>query len=262
MKFKHFSAVVLVVTIFISSCTPYKNVPYFQDLKKNKIYKEKIDNFSPLTIQAGDILDIHVTSLNHDADAPFNYNLQLLPPNVPANVDKADQNAVVGYPVDQQGNIHIHLVGAVKVAGSNTAQIAADLEEKLSEYLSKPTVQVRIQNFKVSVLGDVAHPGVYSSLSERFTVTDAIAYAGDLNTTGIRDSVMLIREIDGNREYVPLNLTSKKIFSSPYFYLKNNDVIYVQPNRDRVSQSDSGVIKISLIISALSVLALFLTRVN
>ena len=99
-------------------------------------------------------------------------------------------------------------------------------------------------------------------MNERLTLTDAIALAGDLNTTGIRDSVLLIREIDGNRQYIPLNLTSKKVFSSPYFYLKNNDVIYVQPNRDRVSQSDSGVIKISLIISALSVLALFLTRVN
>ena len=262
MKFKHFSAVILIATIFISSCTPYKNVPYFQDLKKNKISIEKIDNFSPLTIQPGDILAIHVTSLNHDADAPFNYNLQLLPPNVPSNVDKADQNAVVGYLVDQQGNISLPLIGPVKVAGLSTVQIAADLESRLSEYLTKPNVNIRIQNFKVSILGDVAHPGSYGSLNERLTLTDAIALAGDLNTTGIRDSVLLIREIDGNRQYIPLNLTSKKVFSSPYFYLKNNDVIYVQPNRDRVSQSDSGVIKISLIISALSVLALFLTRVN
>jgi len=260
MSFKHLIAIVLVALLFFSSCTPYKNVPYFQDLKKDKIFKEKITNFSPLIIQPGDLLAIHFSSLNHDADARFNYDLQPTPPNILPSIERSEQNAVVGYLVDKQGNISLPLIGFVKVAGLTTAEIASTLETRLSEYLTKPNINVRIQNFKISVLGDVLHPGSFSSSGERITITEAIALAGDLTTTGIRDSVLLIREIDGNREFVPMNLTSKKIFNSPYFYLKNNDIIYVQPNKDRVAQSDSGLIKASIIISALSVLAIIITK--
>jgi polysaccharide export outer membrane protein len=262
MNFKHLNAIILI--IFISSCTPYKTVPYFQDLKRDSItaIKEKITNFSPLTIQPGDLLALHVTSLNREADAVYNYNLER--PNglnVGTNVGVSSENVVYGYLVDQQGNINLPDVGKVKVEGSSTAEIAIILESKLAEYLKKPNVNVRILNFKISILGDVARPGSFDVTNEKITIPQALSLAGDLNTTGIRNNVLLIREIDGNRETITLNLTSKKIFNSPYYYLKNNDVIYVQPNKDKVAQSDSGVIKVSLIISALSVLALFLTRI-
>jgi len=260
MNLKHAHAIVLIAVIFITSCTPYKDVPYFQDLKKDRIFKEKINNFSPLIIAPGDLLGIHVTSLNHDADAPFNYNLVTAGVSNATGIDRQEQESVVGNLVDTAGEIHMYMIGTVKVAGLTTSQISSVLEGKLSEYLRKPNVNVRIQNFKVSVMGDVLRPGVYGSKDERMTVTEAITLAGDLNTTGIRDSVLLIREIGGNREFVPLNLRSKKIFDSPYFYLKNNDIIYVQPNKDRVSLTDSGLVKASILISALSVLALILNK--
>jgi polysaccharide export outer membrane protein len=252
----------IIAVVFIASCTPYKSVPYFQDLKKDKIYKEQISNFSPMTVQPGDLLAIHFTSLNHDADAPFNYSLltSAVAGTQLSGVDRQEQEVVTGYLVDTAGIIHLPFVGGVKVSGMTTSEISTTLEGRLSDYLSKPSINVRIANFKISVLGDVNHPGVYSSKDERLTVTDAISLAGDLNTTGIRDSVLLIREFKWTREYVPLDLKSKKIFSSPYFYLKNNDIIYVQPNKDKVAQSDSGIIKASLIISALSVLAIILTK--
>ena len=261
MKFKYLYAVFIIVVVFMNSCTPYKSVPYFQDLKKTQIYSEQINNASSLTIQPGDLLAVHVTSLNKEADAPFNYNLNPITPNAVSGIQRQEQESVFGYLVDSIGNIHMPLVGAIKVIGLSTVQIQQLLELKLSEYLSKPNVQVRLDNFKVSVLGDVAHPGVYSTRDERMSVVEALALAGDLNTTGIRDSVLLIREFEGKRQFVPLSMTSKGIFNSHYFYLKNNDVIYVQPNRDRVSQSDSGLAKASVIISALSVVALILTRI-
>jgi len=259
MNFKSLNAVVLIALILISSCTSYKNVPYFQNLKRDSVsaIKEKITNFSPLLIQPGDLLAIHVTSLNHEADAAINYNLIFQPQNTLPSIDHADQNAVLGYLVDPIGNIHLPYVGNVKVSGMTTLEISSALESKLSEYLSKPNFEVRLQNFKISVIGDVLRPGSFGSTNERITVTEALALAGDLNATGYRD-ILLIREINGNREYITLDLTSKKIFNSPYYYLKNNDVIYVQPNKQRVAATDNGFQKVSIIISALSVLALFL----
>jgi len=263
MKFKHLGAIGLVVIIFISSCTPYKDVPYFQNLKRDSVTAttEKITNFSPLTIQPGDLLALHVNSLNHEADAQFNYNLER--PNginVGSSIAVSSENVVYGYLVEQSGNINLPLVGNVKVSGLTTAGITTILETKLSEYLSDPKVNIRILNFKISVLGDVARPGSYDITNDHVTLIQALALAGDLNTTGIRSNVLLIREVNGNRETITLNLTSKKIFNSSYYYLKNNDVIYVQPNKDRVAQTDSGLIKASILISALSVLAIIITK--
>jgi len=206
------------------------------------------------------LLGIHVTSLNHAADAIYNYDLTLTTANTPLGIDRQEQDAVIGYLVDAKGDIEFPTIGKVKVTGLSTSEISLLLETKLSEFLTNPLVNVRIKNFKISVLGDVLHPGNFGSLNEKITVTEAIAMAGDLNTTGIRN-ILLIRETDGNREFIPLDLTSKKLFDSPYYYLKNNDVIYVQPNKARVSAADSGYQRASLIISALSVLAIFLTKI-
>jgi len=260
MKLKHSTAILLVSVLFSFSCTPYKTVPYFQDLKKDSILREKITNYSPLIIQPGDLLALQVTSLNHDADAVFNYNLER--PNGLNAVGRAEQTAVFGYLVDPSGNIHLPLAGNVKVSGLTSDAISALLETKLSDYLTGANIKVRIQNFKVSVMGDVKNPGVYNIPDERVTLPEALTMAGDLNTTGIRNNILLVREIEGKREYIRLDLGSKSIFNSPYFYLKNNDMIYVQPNRDKVAATDSAFQKVALLISALSLVAIFFTRVK
>lgn len=258
MNLKRLQTVFLILVIF-SSCTPYKSIPYFQDLKRDSIVREQIKNFTPLTIQPGDLLGLHVTSLNHEADATFNYNLERPNGNVATTTDRADQNSVVGYQIDESGNIHLPIIGSIKIAGLSLTQGTVLLETRLSEVLSKPNVNLRIENFKVSVLGDVAHPGSYPSTNDRFTLPEALSLAGDLNSTGIRN-ITLIREIDGKREYIPIDLTSKKVFDSPYFYLKNNDIIYVQPNRERVLASDSYFQKLSLLLSALTIIVVYLSR--
>ena len=235
----------VAVVLFSLSCTPYKNVPYFQDLPKDSAFTEKISNYTPLLIQPGDLLAVHVNSLNPEADARFNYNLDHVignssaPPPVGSTnvaVSAADaENEVYGYLVDQEGNIRLPSVGAVKVSGLSTLEIATKLESVLAGDLTKPNINVRLVNFKISVLGDVQKPGSYTVPNERITLTEGLALAGDLNTTGLRRNVLLVRETDGTRKYVTLDLTSKEIFKSPYFYLKNNDIIYVQPNKARVN---------------------------
>lgn len=262
MNFKHLPLFFILVMMCLFSCTSYKQVPYFQDIKRDSVITQKISNYSPLTIQNGDLLGINVMSLNHQADAAINYNLTRPDKDEAAYVDKQEQGTIIGYSVHDDGTITLPWVGNVKVTGYTTQQIATILQDKLATYLTQPVITVRILNFKISVLGDVKTAGVFPLSSERVTITEALSLAGDLNTTGHRRNVILIREVDGQRITVPLDLTSKNVITSPYYYLKNNDVIYVTPNKERVAASDSTFQKASLIISALSILAIFVTRVN
>jgi polysaccharide export outer membrane protein len=232
--------------VSLSSCVSFKNVPYFQDLDKSKTITEDIKNTTPHIIQPKDELLIHVTSLNPDASIIFNNNTQTSTssPYIP----------VYDYLVDQKGEINLPDIGIIKVAGLTTDQLSTQLNQSLTQYLGKPIVSVRIINFKVAVLGDVAHPGIYSSNSERLTVTEALSLSGDLNITAERNSILLVREINGKREFYHIDITSKNLFESPCFYLKSNDLIFVQPGKLKVSTLEStGYRNASLIISALSV---------
>jgi len=237
-----------VTVVFLSSCASYKDIPYFQDVNNANITKETLDNYTSLTIQPLDQLSINVGSLNPDASAVFNNNLQ----NAGANPD----NPANGYLVNKNGEINLPLVGAMKVAGLTTTELSEQLQQKLLVYLKQPTVAVSVVNFKVAVLGDVMRPNIYSSPSERLTIPEALSLAGDLNVTAKRKNVLLVRERDGEREFIPIDLTSKKIFESPYFYLKNNDLLVVQPSKLKLSTVDTGYRNASLLISALSLLAI------
>ncbi|WP_345950886.1 MULTISPECIES: polysaccharide biosynthesis/export family protein [unclassified Mucilaginibacter] len=243
-----FQLLVAVAVLFLSSCASYQKVPYFQDLSRSQITSTEINNLSFPTIQAKDQISISVTSLNQDAANVFSNNVQ--------NAGTTTESPVYGYVVDQNGEVKLPLVGVTKVSGMTTQQVATMLEQRLATYLTTPTVSVRLVNFKVAVLGDVLRPNVYTSPSERLTITEALSLAGDLNITGHRDDVVLVREVDGKRVYVPIDLTSKKLFESPYFYLKPNDLIYVQPGKLKLANADNGYQKASLIISALSLIAI------
>jgi polysaccharide export outer membrane protein len=228
---------ILLIPFFLtSSCSSYKNIPYFQNVDRSNTVNEKIDNYSPLTIQKQDILGITVTSLNPDA-----WKDDSVKPN--------------GYLVDMNGNIQVPLIGSMKAEGFTTNDLRQQIESKLATYLKEPSVNVRIINFKVSVIGDVAHPNVYQIPNERVTVPEALGLAGDLNITGLRNNVLLIREVNGNRQFINIDLTTADLFKSPYYYLKNNDVIYVQPDKTKSNSGDRSYRTISLVLGALSLVA-------
>ncbi|TPG58948.1 polysaccharide export protein [Hymenobacter nivis] len=247
-----------LILISSSACSSYRKIPYFQDLNKKVISEESLDNYTPPLIQTQDILGINVSSLNPEASAVFNYNLNRVNGN---NYDLSPGNPVVGYLVDVQGEIHLPLVGAMKVSGLTTSEISRQLQAKLLAYLKQPTVNIRIINFKVAVFGDVLKPDVYSVQNERITVPEALSLAGDLNITAVRTDVLLVREQNGKRQYVPIDLTSKAIFNSPYFYLKNNDVIYVQADKTKFATVDRGYRTASLVLSGLSVIAIVISTI-
>ncbi len=269
MKLKHLQAIFIIIILFNLSCTSYKDVPYFQNATPDGVFIEKITNFSPLTAQPGDILAIHVTSLNHDLDAIINYNLDQVNSNTNSTISSSSpaapnitlgENAVVGYLVDPLGDIHLPMVGEVKVADSSISNITTNIKLRLKEYMTDPNVEIRIQNFKISVLGDVKTPGYFNPQDEHITVLQALALAGDLNSTGIRTNVLLIREIDGIRQYIPLNLTSINTISSPYYYLKNNDIIYVRPNKARVENDGTAFQKASIVLAVLSIIVYLIKK--
>jgi polysaccharide export outer membrane protein len=231
---------VLLFVLTLTSCKSYKKIIYFQDVKYSNGKPEPINNYQPITIQPSDILNVSVTSLN-----PLAYNDSI--------------GRVVGYMVDQDGNIKLPLLGKVKVAGQTTSATEDQIQNQLKPFLKNAEVIVHMMNFKVSIMGDVARPNVYSVPTDRITVTEALSMAGDLNVTAQSHNLLLVRETDGKREYIPLDLTSAKLFNSPYFYLKHNDMIYVQPDKTKYAAVDGGYRTYSLVLSGLSIIAVLIT---
>jgi polysaccharide export outer membrane protein len=229
-----------VLILLLSSCSSYKDVPYFQDLNRSASTRENIKNYSPLIIQPEDVLNIKVSSLNPGA--------------------WQDSTGKDEYLVSNEGTIQLPFLGEVPVAGSTASTLQEKLKGDLGRYLRKPTVNVRITNFKVSVFGDVAKPDVFKVPNSRITILEALSMAGDLNITGLRTNVLLIREVNGKREYSTIDLTKANLFQSDSYYLKNNDVIYVQPDRTKFATVDRGYRTLSLILSGLSIVAIVLAN--
>lgn len=249
-----------IVVLFLSSCgVKYETIPYFTDLPANENLSQEIENQSILKIQKSDILSITVSSLDPQSDAYFNLGNIGTAQTTTSAVPNASPN---GYIVDQAGNVQLPYLGAVAVLGLTTVEARKLISERLQEggFLTKPIVNLRLVNFKISVLGDVARAGVYPVQSERITVLEALGLAGDLNITAKRNDVLLLRESEGKRQEIRLDLQSKKLLSSPYYYLQNNDVLVVTPGPAKYANVDSRYRNVSLVISALSVIALLITR--
>jgi len=245
---KHILFLVLITVVFFSSCTTYKNIPYYQDINQAAPSQEMVNNYSPFIIQSADILGINVSSRTPESSAIFNYNGKDLQPNVS------------GYLVNSKGEVQLPLIGSLKVAGLTITQVQDKMSQLLVTYYKDPVVNVRILNFKVIVYGDVQRPNVYTLTDERVTITQALTLAGDLNITAMRQNVVLIREENGKRSFIPLDLTSKNIFQSPYYYLKNNDEIYVTPDHTKYASLDRGYRTATLVLSGLSIIAIVLSN--
>ncbi|MET4081159.1 polysaccharide export outer membrane protein [Pedobacter sp. UYP30] len=249
-----------ILVLFLSSCgIKYETIPYLTDLPQSGNVSEEIQNQSILKIQKSDILSITVSSLDAQSDAYFNLGNIGTAQTSTSAVPNASPN---GFIVDQTGNVQLPYLGAVSVLDLSTVEARKLIADKLQEggFLTKPVVNLRLVNFKISVLGDVARSGVYPVQSERITVLEALGLAGDLTITAKRNDVLLLRESQGKRHEIRLNLQSKDLLNSPYYYLQNNDVLVVTPSAAKYASVDSKYRNASLIISALSVIALLITR--
>lgn len=243
-----------VIIMFFSSCGSRKNMVYLQSdsTKINTIYEEYIPK-----IQNNDILTIVVTAADPKVTAPFNPVSSMTTSNMTQSVDMALRPT---YTVDNKGEITLPMLGKVHVAGLTRVEAIEKIRNELSQYIKDPGVNMNFNNFRVSVLGEVAKPGSFTLPSERVTVLEALSMAGDLTIRGVRHNVLLIREIDGQKTMHRLDLTQQNTLNSPYYYLAQNDVIYVEPNKSQINNSKLGansniIISIaSLLITVISVL--------
>ena len=243
----------LLVLLLLTSCASKKGVVYFQDIEGVQV-NDTLLNFEP-KIQSGDMLLINVSAIDGEAAMPFNLY------ETPMIGSAATNAKPLNYLVDADGDIQFPVIGRLKVKGSTTKELTEQLTTMIEAYIKKPIINIRMTNFKVTVLGQVKAPGAYSVPNERITILEAIGLAGDLEIHGKRKNVTLIREHNGQRKFVNIDLTSKELFSSPYYFLAQNDVIYVEPNKVQVNASavgaNTGVI-ISVTSIILSLISIFL----
>ena len=253
MKLKHF---ILIATtgIFLSGCSSYKKVPYMQDPETVNAYGKEIPLYDA-KIMPKDLLSITVNTTDPQAAAPFNLTVQS-PLNAGAtSMYTTTQPTLQQYLVNNQGEIDFPVLGKLKVGGMTKNEAESMIREKLQPYLKEtPIVTVRMANYKISVLGEVNKPGTFTVSNEKVNVLEALAMAGDMTVYGVRDNVKLIREdAQGKREIVMLDLTKSDLVLSPYFYLQQNDILYVTPNKTKAKNSDIGNTT-SVVISATSIL--------
>lgn len=218
------------------SCRSSKNtVSYFQDMTTENNVLEGVESNYEVNITSDDLLAISVSSIDPNAIAIFN-----LPATTylqPGQDEISTTPVLQSYLVDSEGYIDFPVLGRLHVAGMTRHELAEYLKAGISKYAKDPLVTVNIMNFKVSVLGEVNKPGTISITNERMSILDALSMAGDLTINGMRDRVTLYRDENGKKTYHVFDLTSSDVFKSPYFYLKQNDVIYVEPNKARRSNA-------------------------
>lgn len=250
----------LMVAVFLmlASCHSNRDMVYFQNIDDKPEVLESLHKEYAVRVKPADQLLITVRSEVPEATAMYN-----LPQSAYAesgDVDVATQGKLLPYIVDSEGYINMPVVGKLKVEGLTTSEVSALITEQVSKDVHNPYVRVEMATFRVNVIGEVMEPGAMEVKTERYSILDALSDAGDLTQYGRRDNVLLIREENGNRTYHRLDLTSADLLTSPYYYLQQNDVVYVEPNDVRKSNSEYDQNKsykvqvISTVVSAISVI--------
>ena len=249
-----------ISALFFASCTSIKKVPYFKDVPDSAVdrtiatavYKDPI-------ILNDDILTVTITTIDPTTSAPVN---QISAAPVSTAMSPGGLPETPGLLVDKNGDISFPIIGKVHVAGLTTFGAKALITQKTEKYFKNPDVQVRFANFKITVLGEVAHPSSFIVPNEKVSVLDALGFAGDLTIYGRRDNVLVIRDDNGKKEVSRLNLNSSNSFQSDFFYLKQNDVVYVEPNRSKAVQADAEQTRIITIAAAVITGLLLYLRIN
>ncbi|MDE6277477.1 MAG: polysaccharide biosynthesis/export family protein [Muribaculaceae bacterium] len=258
MKLKSLSTIAAAL-LLLSSCSSSKTVlPYFTDISTIKEGSFEAGNYLP-EIKPDDELFITVQSEVPEASLP--YNLPLVNPATREKISASTAPRQQVYIVDTKGYINFPILGKLHVAGMTCEQLCDELTTKIAADVNDPIVTVQIANFNVVVAGEVSKPGTIKVDGNRFTVLDALGAAGDLTPYGERSNVLIIREENGKRTYHHLDLNSSETLTSPYYYLKQNDYVYVQPNKVRQANSKYNqdnaykLTVISTVVSAASVVA-------
>lgn len=235
----------LITLFFCLSCTSTKKIAYFENAQ-DSAFRAVLGTIEA-PFQKNDILNITISSPSAETDLTYN------------RID----NTTRGYLVNNDGNIQLPKIGNVIAAGLTKKQLIESITKIIlaKGELLNPIVEIRHLNFEVTVLGEVTNPSVINVPSEQMSLVKALGLAGDLTIFGKRDNVLLIREEDGKRVTRYLNLNSADFLNSPYYNLKPNDVIYVEPNNAKIASTDKKLLYLPIVFSSISILVLVLDRV-
>ena len=242
--------------ILLSSCGSSKKVVYLQDVDVNKRIKAKCEYKT--VVHPDDLLSIIVSCDDLESALPFNTPMIGLGKEVSTT---STQQIPRGYLVDKNGEIDFPVLGKLKVVGISRNELSEMLKEKLSVYLKNPIVTIQFQNFKVTVLGEVKSPGSYKVVSERVSLFDALGMAGDLQINGKRKNVLVMREEGDEKIFARIDLTSSEFIDSPFFYLQQNDVVYVEPNKGRIAGGSVSAF-LPYILSSMSTILALITLIT
>jgi len=242
---------ILLLFIFsIISCKTPTDVVYFQETTDLEEIAST-NTFTP-TFKVDDVVSILVSATDMDAARPF--NLQGASIGISENGGEGAAGAAEpSYLIDEEGNIEFPVLGKLKLSGLTRVQVKEMIKEKLKIYINDPIVNVRLKNFKITVIGEVSRPGSYTIPNERVTVIEALGLAGDLSIKGKRENITVIRDNGGVNTYHKVDFTSKEIFKSPVYYLAQNDVVYVEPNESRVKESRTNQNVLGIVLSVIGV---------
>lgn len=218
---------VYTLSIFLLCSCSKRNLTYFSDLPPSSIASSDIPNRVEATIQSGDILEIKVKTLSPESNQLFNFEDSTSPQSR-------------GYLVNKDGNINFPVVGQIKLRNLTLDQAVEKVAAEVKKFAKDPIVNINILNFKITVIGEVSKPSTFTVPDEKMTILEALGMAGDMTVFGKRENVLVIREKDGSRTIARINLNDKNIFNSPFFYLQQNDVIYVEPSKAKANSTDQS----------------------
>lgn len=248
---KYVAYLVVCMAVFFTACTSTKKIIYLQDVVPLK--QQEIEQKYEVIIHGDDLLAIMVNSRDPELALPF--NMPMVSYQLGSNA--GGQQRVLGYLVDTNGNIDFPILGEIHVEGLTRMQLTELIKNKLIEgdLIKDPIVTVQFLNFKISVMGEVGRPGSFTISGDRITLLEALSMAGDLTIYGRRDRVGVIRENNGKRTILFHDLRSADIFNSPCYYLQQNDIVYVEPNKAKSGQSSINQNNsIGVLVSVISLL--------
>ena len=253
-------SILLICLLSFSSCVSTKKIVYFKnDTDTSQLTEQNITGGYEPTIQPDDILAITVSSISamENPGMVQMFNMPVISiPTYNTTPGLSSSLPIGGYLVDKSGDIDFPVLGELKLEGL-TPDIATDtIQYRLRNYIKDPIVNIRYMNYKITVLGEVNRPSTYIMPNEKVTILDALGMAGDMTIYGRRDNVLIIREENGKRLFAHLDLNSKSVFNSPYFYLHQGDVVYVEPSRAKIALNNPINSYYPIIFGLLSILTI------
>ena len=233
---------------------------YFKNISDSMLLQKALQEYEPI-MQKGDILSIVVVTPNENSTRLFNR------PNASGSSSSPDGSSggssSGGYLIDEKGNISIPYLGYVKAAGLTRMQLTDTLTTQLRRYIDSAVVTVRLTNYRITILGEVSKPGTFVIPNERVTIIDAIGLAGDLTIYGKRNNIRVIRQTEEGRETGTIDINEGDIFDSPYYYLRQNDIVYIEMNERKIKSTDQSSYRtLGIILGVVSAIGVIVSTVT